>query len=679
MGGFSKSKISPIVVVVLFVMASLAGSPLLATTYFNDGQVHNIDYEVEDHVFVDYQAPGMQTTVNMLGGGLITASLRGYEDSRMNILGGAIELDVGAYDRSQLHMSRASVGWSMWIYGGTQANISGGSIGYGMWVADSSQVHISGGSIGERLGGYGSSEGEIRSLTAVFGLEAYGASQVEISGGLINDKFALDDSALITIHGSDFAVDGEPFGYGELTSINGGYWRSEPPRHLTGSLANGQPIDNDFYIGHEARMILVYHPIRPPILLYLDDNAPNDPGPSNPDISDPCENGSKEHPYDAIQEAIDTAGYKDTILVADGTYTGQGNRDIDFLGKPITVCSENGPENCIIDCHTPDDKGCGFYFHSNEDADSVVDGITIKNGWVSWRHISGGYGAGIYCGSSSPTIRNNIIRDNRASRGGGIACLNHSSPIVENNTIADNYGSDTGGIYCGDSSMIVIGNIIRNNYGDCGIGGIGCFDSSAMIVNNLIVGNFPGDDTGGGIFSWDSSVLIENNTIVDNDYGGIVAYGEVGDVTVTNCIVRGHYSEEVPGAMTVRYSNVEGGYEGIGNIDADPCFADLGNRDYHLKSQAGRWDCDSQTWVQDDVTSPCIDAGDPMSPIGHEPFPNGGRVNMGAYGGTAEASKSYFGEPLCETIVAGDINGDCKVDFLDFRFIALHWLTDYNP
>jgi len=96
--------------------------------------------------------------------------------------------------------------------------------------------------------------------------------------------------------------------------------------------------------------------------------------------------------------------------------------------------------------------------------------------------------------------------------------------------------------------------------------------------------------------------------------------------------------------------------------------------DYHLKSQAGRWDPKTQSWVKDNVTSPCIDAGDPMSPIGLEPFPNGGRINIGAYGGTAEASKSYFGEPVCETIVVGDLNGDCNVDFADLEIIALHWL-----
>ena len=69
-------------------------------------------------------------------------------------------------------------------------------------------------------------------------------------------------------------------------------------------------------------------------------------------------------------------------------------------------------------------------------------------------------------------------------------------------------------------------------------------------------------------------------------------------------------------------------------------FADADNGDYHLKSQGGRYNVINQTWVTDDVTSPCIDAGDPNSAVGDEPEPNGGRINIGAYGGTAEASKS---------------------------------------
>jgi len=81
----------------------------------------------------------------------------------------------------------------------------------------------------------------------------------------------------------------------------------------------------------------------------------------------------------------------------------------------------------------------------------------------------------------------------------------------------------------------------------------------------------------------------------------------------------------------------------------------------------------------DEATSPCVDTGDPGSPVGREPFPNGGRVNMGAYGGTAEASKSYFGGPPCETIVAGDINGDCRVDFADFCILVQQWCVDNTP
>jgi unsaturated chondroitin disaccharide hydrolase len=79
---------------------------------------------------------------------------------------------------------------------------------------------------------------------------------------------------------------------------------------------------------------------------------------------------------------------------------------------------------------------------------------------------------------------------------------------------------------------------------------------------------------------------------------------------------------------------------GAGNIDADPCFADSNNGDCRLMSQVGRWDINTQAWIQDEVTSSCIDAGDPLSPVGDEPHPNGNRINMGIYGGTREASKS---------------------------------------
>jgi hypothetical protein len=147
---------------------------------------------------------------------------------------------------------------------------------------------------------------------------------------------------------------------------------------------------------------------------------------------------------------------------------------------------------------------------------------------------------------------------------------------------------------------------------------------------------------------------------------------------------------------TITFSNVQGGFPGEGNVDIDPLFVVSGYwdeagtpgditedtwiaGDYHLQSQAGRWDPIGEGWVIDDVTSPCIDAGDPMAPIGEEPFANGGFVNLGAYGGTAEASKSYFGLPLCETHMAGDINGDCKVDLTDLLIVTLQWMPEIIP
>jgi hypothetical protein len=99
------------------------------------------------------------------------------------------------------------------------------------------------------------------------------------------------------------------------------------------------------------------------------------------------------------------------------------------------------------------------------------------------------------------------------------------------------------------------------------------------------------------------------------------------------------------GIGRVTYSNVQGGWSDEGNIDVDALFADPANGDYHLQSQSGRWDPQTETWVADDVTSPCIDAGDPDSDLHTEPSPNGGRINMGAYGGTSQASKSFIEGP----------------------------------
>ncbi len=153
-----------------------------------------------------------------------------------------------------------------------------------------------------------------------------------------------------------------------------------------------------------------------------------------------------------------------------------------------------------------------------------------------------------------------------------------------------------------------------------------------------------------------------------------------------------------PPPFQISYSNAQGGYEGQGNIEVDPEFVQVGYwadpddrnieigagdpnsvwvmGDYHLKSQAGHWDAEIEDWVYDDTTSPCIDAGGPNAPLGDELFPNGGYVNLGAYGGTTQASRTYFGGPVCETQIAGDINGDCVVDQTDLDILLSHWLIE---
>jgi len=409
--------------------------------------------------------------------------------------------------------------------------------------------------------------------------------------------------------------------------------------------------------------------------------------------------------YPTIQAGIDASVDGDTVLVAPGTYTGEGNRDIDFKGKAITVKSEEGPQACIIDCQgSEDEQHRGFYFHNGEDANSVVQGFTITNGYTGEHPL---YTAGgIYCLESSPRIENCIVTNNFARFGGGIACSN-SNAIIANCIISNNiagikpsswYGDGAGGGVSlssrNDQKPTLINCIITGNRASSYGGGVRCGRGNSFISNCTIYGNRTGGwGTGGGITSGAGhrakamlhNCIIWGNTArtgeqISHEFGGIL--GEM-ILNLSYCSVQdgpnapfieGHWIIEEP------YFTNPGQWDP--NVTQDNRYDDFwvdGDYDYHLKSQAGRWDPNSQNWIQDDVTSACIDAGDPNSPIGHEPFPNGGIINIGAYGGTAEASKSYFGQPVCETIIAGDINGDCKVDFNDFVLMAAHWLEDNTP
>jgi hypothetical protein len=242
----------------------------------------------------------------------------------------------------------------------------------------------------------------------------------------------------------------------------------------------------------------------------------------------------------------------------------------------------------------------------------------------------------------------------------GYVINSSSSPTITNCVFSENLAPD-----------LVLG----------GGGGGGMYNSKSIpIVANCIFSKNSSAGSGGGMSNWwDADPTIINCTFSGNSPTA-VSNGYDGDSnpTLTNCILWGDTLYEIVGAI-ITYSDVQGGFSGTGNINADPCFADPCNGDYHLQSQASRWDPTSESWVIDDVTSVAIDAGNMADPIGFEPFPNGGVINMGAYGGTVEASKSYFGTTPCETIVAGDINGDCKVDFKDLALMGKHWLEDREP
>ena len=345
--------------------------------------------------------------------------------------------------------------------------------------------------------------------------------------------------------------------------------------------------------------------------------------------------------FNNIQSAINDSNDGDTIIVADGIYTGDGNRDISFLGKEITLRSENGPEKCIIDCNgTETEPHRGFYFHNGEDSNSILEGFTITNG-------NKGYGAGIRCSSVSPKISNCVIINNTAegSSGGGICCIKGYGVTVDNCIISENSAHSGGGLAS-----------FNDNFNPA--------------TNDVIVINCT--------FSANSAQYA----------GGAVSVGQLSKPSMVNCVLWGDtalYGPEIDmfsgdwgSDLYISFSNVQGGESsypipgldwGPGNIDTDPCFAKPKNGDYHLKSQAGRWEPNSQTWVLDDVTSPCIDAGNPGCPIGDEPAPNGNRINMGAYGGTAEASKS----PANWRSIA-DLTNDWVVDSNDLKVFVGYWL-----
>ena len=320
----------------------------------------------------------------------------------------------------------------------------------------------------------------------------------------------------------------------------------------------------------------------------------------------------------------------------------------------------------------------------------------------------GSWGGGMMNNSSSPTVTNCIFSTNHATQGGGI--FNGGSPtVIKNCTFSKNESDEGGGMYNDNSSPTVTNCNFNGNEAQFSGGMYNINNSNPTVIKCNFSSNVV-DGNGGGMANWQfSSPMVTNCTFSNNSAsmgngGGIDNYyhsnptvtnctfsgnfsGQWGggmfnwdncSPTVTNCILWGNEPNEIfddaSGSITVTYSDVQGGWDGTGNIDADPCFVDRNNPDPNL------WN------LQLKPDSPCIDTGDTTAvPFGifvdadgnprviNDPAsPDKGISFLGV---TVDMGSYEF--QLCR--IAGDINCDGDVDFKDVAILCDNWLAGVEP
>jgi len=294
-------------------------------------------------------------------------------------------------------------------------------------------------------------------------------------------------------------------------------------------------------------------------------------------VPDPNEDGSVGRPFDSIQEAIEVAGPKARIVVRGGLY----RERLDALGKGISVVGQWLVDPA--DTEEPVVDGCGqgpvVSFTKGEGPDCLLAGLRVQGGQAA-------SGAAILCVGSSPVIDHCVICGHVATGiGGGVVECRDGNPAFLHCTIADNVAGPLGAA-------------------------LTLTDSSPVLTNSILWGNEPMDRIGGGT----SAPVITYTHMQGGPAGADPLFARRGGWT-DPCNPAATPVPGEPGAVWVQ-------------------------GDYHLMSRAGRWSSGARQWVLDGVTSPCVDAGDPGDPVGPEPAPHGDRVNLGAYGGTAQASKS---------------------------------------
>lgn len=409
--------------------------------------------------------------------------------------------------------------------------------------------------------------------------------------------------------------------------------------------------------------------------------------------------------YATIQAAVNAAPIGGTIWLSDGTYTGPGNRAITYSGKAVTVRSENGPNDCIIDC---ENISRAFTFDSGENANAVVEGITIRNGYAggsSWEDQCGG---AIHCYSSSPTISNCVFMNNHAVSYGGAILLGEyaypSNSVIDNCTFLNNSAQFGGGIFNNKGNQLITnctftGNLATYDSGggiccwqdsyatieNCQFknnaswlnnrgGAIGCLLAYPLIKNCLFIDNFAMGSAygGGGIYANHTHANIENCTFYGNTTttnGGACQFLGNANIYVSNCILFNNYPNQIYQSMTggtvyVSYSDVQSGYSGTGNINTDPRFVTGPLGDYYL----------SQTASGQATNSLCVNAGsDTAANLGMDT----GTTRTDGIGDAGIVDLGYHYS--CTPVIGPDLNKDAFVDFIDYAIFANNWLQTPDP
>lgn len=335
--------------------------------------------------------------------------------------------------------------------------------------------------------------------------------------------------------------------------------------------------------------------------------------------------------YPTIQRAIDESHDGDVVIVSPGRYL----ENINFLGKAIVVRGTNPLDSEIVQATIIDARGVGsaVTFESNEPNTAVLTGFTITGGKGSFMDNEefcvqkSPWGGGILCNHASPTITRNRITGNDMigadrvgggyqPKGGGIACYGGDA-VIAHNVICDNRSFEGGGL-CIAGNALACNNLVYDN--TAGLGG-GVNMSSGELINNTIVANH-----GSNVCLAGPASAINN--IICSARSGAGLYLWVHDTleALLDCVEVVEYNNVWGNPYDYRLQAGSTDLTGLlGNISVAPHFLDPNDHDYHL---AGN--------------SPCIDAGDPNTPVGKEPQPNGQRINLGAYGGTDEASTTGF-------------------------------------